>query len=76
LEARRAGDVETATARLGRAVRLAHESGDTGTARLPARVVDVRDPATGTVRLRARVADADEMTLDTRSTVTRRVGRA
>ncbi|MFI9813452.1 vWA domain-containing protein [Saccharothrix variisporea] len=75
LEARKAGDAETATARLGRAVKLAHESGRTDTAKLLAKVVEVQDPATGTVRLRARVADADEMTLDTRSTVTRRVGK-
>lgn len=73
LEARKAGDAETATARLGRAVKLAHESGSTDTAKLLAKVVEVQDPATGTVRLRSRVADADEMTLDTRSTVTRRV---
>ncbi|MEU4803849.1 VWA domain-containing protein [Actinosynnema sp. NPDC023587] len=75
LEARKSGDVETATARLGRAVRLAHESGNTGTAKLLAKVVEVQDPATGTVKLRARVADVDEMTLDTRSTMTKRVGR-
>ncbi|MEV0679228.1 VWA domain-containing protein [Actinosynnema sp. NPDC050436] len=75
LEARKSGDVETATARLGRAVRLAHESGNTGTAKLLAKVVEVQDPATGTVKLRARVADVDEMTLDTRSTVTKRVGK-
>ncbi|GAA0222107.1 VWA domain-containing protein [Saccharothrix mutabilis subsp. mutabilis] len=75
LEARKAGDADTATARLGRAVKLAHESGSTDTAKLLAKVVDVQDPATGTVRLRSRVADADEMTLDTRSTVTRRVGK-
>ncbi|WP_433274052.1 VWA domain-containing protein [Actinosynnema sp. CS-041913] len=75
LEARKSGDVESATARLGRAVKLAHESGNTDTAKLLAKVVDVQDPARGTVKLRARVADADEMTLDTRSTVTRRVGK-
>ncbi|PSL57566.1 von Willebrand factor type A domain-containing protein [Saccharothrix carnea] len=73
LEARKAGDVGRATAKLGRAVRLAHESGNTDTAKLLAGVVDVEDPGTGTVKLRARVADADEMTLDTRSTVTKRV---
>lgn len=75
LEARKSGDVGRATAKLGRAVRLAHESGNTDTAKLLARVVEVEDPRTGTVKLRARVADADEMTLDTRSTVTKRVGK-
>jgi hypothetical protein len=49
---------------------LAQESGNDGTARLLARVVDVVDAATGTVRLRPKVDDADEMALDTRSTKT------
>lgn len=70
LAARKAGDVATATARLGRAVALADASGNDGTARLLARVVDVVDAPTGTVALRAKVEDADEMTLDTRSTKT------
>ena len=70
LEARKAGDEDTATAKLGRAVALAHQSGNQDTANLLANVVDVIDPATGTVRLKARVADADEMALDTRSTKT------
>jgi hypothetical protein len=70
LEARRAGDDDIATASLGRAVALAHESGNEDTARLLAKVVDVVDPVTGTVRLKAKVADADEMALDTRSTKT------
>ncbi len=70
LAARKAGDVATATARLGRAVALADASGNDGTARLLARVVDVVDAPSGTVALRARVDDVDEMTLDTRSTKT------
>jgi hypothetical protein len=74
LEARKDGDERTATARLGRAVQLASESGNDGTMRLLHAVVEVDDAATGTVRLRSDVADADEMTLDTRSTKTVRVG--
>jgi hypothetical protein len=70
LEARKAGDEDTATGRLGQAVALAHESGNEDTAKLLAKVVDVIDPATGTIRLKAKVADADEMALDTRSTKT------
>jgi hypothetical protein len=70
LEARKAGDEDSAAARLGRAVALAHESGNEDTAKLLAKVVDVIDPATGTIRLKAKVADADEMALDTRSTKT------
>ncbi len=70
LEARKDGDEETATAKLGRAVRLAQQSGNSDTARLLEKVVDVVDAATGTVRLRKKVDDADEMALDTRSTKT------
>lgn len=70
LEARKQGDEETATAKLGRAVALAAESGNDDTARLLAKVVDVVDAATGTVRLKKRVDDVDEMALDTRSTKT------
>ncbi|HTU72273.1 MAG TPA: VWA domain-containing protein [Trebonia sp.] len=73
LEARKQGDEETATARLGRAVVLAKESGNEDTAKLLAKVVDVVDEATGTVRLKKKVDDADEMALDTRSTKTVRV---
>ncbi|MFF3620326.1 VWA domain-containing protein [Streptomyces sp. NPDC002467] len=73
LEARKLGDVEGATAKLGRAVQLAGASGNADTAKLLAKVVDVVDAVTGTVRLKAKVADADEMTLETRSTQTVRV---
>ena len=73
LEAAKRGDEETATARLGRAVALAHEAGNEDTARLLAKVVDVQDEATGTVRLKKKVDAADEMALDTRSTKTVRV---
>jgi hypothetical protein len=70
LEARKQGDEETATAKLGRAVALAHQSGNEDTAKLLAKVVDVVDVDTGTVRLKKQVEDADEMALDTRSTKT------
>jgi hypothetical protein len=73
LEARQQGDERTATARLGRAVALAHQAGNEDTARLLAKVVDVVDEATGTVRLKKKVDAADEMALDTRSTKTVRV---
>jgi hypothetical protein len=73
LEANKRGDEELATARLGRAVALAHQAGNEETARLLASVVDVVDEATGTVRLRKKVDAAAEMALDTRSTKTVRV---
>jgi von Willebrand factor type A C-terminal domain/von Willebrand factor type A domain len=75
LEARREGDVDTATARLGRAKKLATESGNAAITGLLDKVLD-EDPATGKFRLRQNVDDADEMTLDTQSSVTVRVGKA
>ena len=73
LEASKRGEEELATARLGRAVALAHQEGNEETARLLASVVDVVDEATGTVRLKKKVDAAAEMALDTRSTKTVRV---
>ncbi|GAA3445944.1 vWA domain-containing protein [Planomonospora venezuelensis] len=74
LGARAAGDLDTATARLGRARRLAEESGNDGTARLLDRVVEI-DPGTGTARLRRTVDRADEIALDTGSVRTARMRR-
>lgn len=73
LAARQRGDDDEATARLGKAVQLAHEAGHEDTARLLSKVVDVVDEATGTVRLKKKVDAADEMALDTRSVKTVRV---
>ncbi|MGP4004143.1 vWA domain-containing protein [Streptomyces sp. 8N706] len=73
LDARKSGDRDGATAKLGRAVQLASVSGNEATARLLAKVVDVVDAPTGTVRLKVKVTEADEMTLETRSTKTVRV---
>ncbi|MEV4437533.1 VWA domain-containing protein [Streptomyces sp. NPDC049577] len=73
LDLRKAGDVDGATAKLGRAVQLASRSGHEDTAKLLAKVVDVVDAATGTVRLKAKVSEEAEMTLETRSTKTVRV---
>jgi von Willebrand factor type A C-terminal domain/von Willebrand factor type A domain len=67
LAARRAGDYQTATYRLGRAASLAHAAGNRETTRLLLRVVDIEDPERGTVRLKSEVSKEDEMTLDTRS---------
>ncbi len=76
LEARKRGDEETAAAKLGRAVALAHQSGNEDTAKLLAKVVDVVDVETGRVRLKKKVDDVDEMALDTRSSKTVRVKKA
>jgi hypothetical protein len=75
LEARKSGDLDTATAKLGRAVQLAAQAGNEDTAKLLSKVVEVEDPATGTVRLKAKVNDVDEMSLDIGSSKTVRVGK-
>lgn len=72
LAARTNGDLATATAKLHRAMTLAVESGNDGTAKLLNKVIEV-DEHTGTARLRRDVAAADEMALDARSTRTARV---
>ncbi|GAB3237695.1 vWA domain-containing protein [Kineosporia babensis] len=75
LAAKAAGDAETATTKLGRAVALAAETGnDEATSKLR-KVVDIDDPATGTVRLKRSVDKLDEMALDTASTKTTRVNK-
>jgi hypothetical protein len=76
LAARDAGDVETATSKLGRAVQLAEESGHTDTAKLLAKVVDVVDAHTGTVRLKQKVAGVDAELANVRSVKTIRVKNA
>ncbi|MBO0651466.1 VWA domain-containing protein [Streptomyces triculaminicus] len=73
LDLRKSGDVDGATAKLGRAVQLASRSGHEDTAKLLAKVVDVVDAANGTVRLKTKVSEEAEMTLETRSTKTVRV---
>ncbi len=75
LAARDAGDVEAATAKLGKAVKLATESGHTDTAKLLAKVVDVVDPVTGTVRLRKKVEGVDAEIANVRSVKTIRTKR-
>jgi hypothetical protein len=73
LEARAHGDTEKATKLLGKAVKIANESGNEATAKLLRQVVDVQDAETGTVRLRLGVAKEDSMALETRSTKTARI---
>lgn len=75
LDARARGDLDRATAMLGRAVKLAHDSGNEATAKLLRTVVDVEDADTGTVRLKRSVAKADAMALETRSTKTARLAK-
>jgi len=73
LEARASGNTDVATAKLGKAVKIAYESGNEATAKLLRTIVDVENPAEGTVRLKRAVAKEDEMALETRSTKTSRI---
>lgn len=73
LAAKASGDEATATTKLGRAVKLAAETGNEEATSKLRKVVDVTDEAEGTVRLKARVDKADEMALDTASTKTTRI---
>ncbi len=75
LEARASGDTERATALLGKAVKIAHESGNESTAKLLRSVVDIQDAESGTVRLKSAVNKEDEMALETRSTKTARIAK-
>ncbi len=76
LDARNRGNVEVATAKLGRAVKIAHESGNEATAKLLRTVVEIEDAPTGTVRLKKAIAKEDEMALETRSTKTTRIPKS
>ncbi len=76
LDARNQGNVEVATAKLGRAVKIAYESGNEATAKLLKTVVEIEDAPTGTVRLKKTIAKEDEMALETRSTKTTRIPKS
>ncbi len=73
LAAKAMGDTATATTKLGRAVQLATQTGDSDATNRLQRVVNIDDAATGKVRLRRNVDRLDEMALDTASTKTTRV---
>ncbi|MBU4207489.1 MAG: VWA domain-containing protein, partial [Actinobacteria bacterium] len=73
LAAKDAGDLATATTKLGRAVQLATETGNAEATSKLRKVVDIADARTGTVRLKQAVDKADEMALDTASTKTTRI---
>ena len=70
LAARQAGNEEAATVKLGKAAKLAAETGNEATTKLLRKVVDIVDAQEGTVKLRRNVSTEDVMTLDTRSTKT------
>ncbi|WP_406832300.1 VWA domain-containing protein [Pedococcus sp. KACC 23699] len=73
LAAKAAGDTDTATVKLGRAVQLAVETGNEEATTRLRKIVEIEDAGTGTVRLKRSVNKLDEMALDTASTKTTRV---
>ncbi len=73
LAAKAAGDEETATQKLGRAAKLAAETGNEEATTRLRKVVEIDDADTGTVRLRRDASKLDDMALDTSSTKTTRV---
>lgn len=73
LAAKAAGDTDTATVKLGRAVQLAQETGNEEATTRLRKIVEIEDAGTGTVRLKRSVSKLDEMALDTASTKTTRV---
>lgn len=72
IDAHRSGDLSTATDRLGKAVRLANESGNDDVIERISTLAEIDDPVTGRVRLKAKVEDVNVLTLETRSTRTSR----
>jgi hypothetical protein len=72
LQARRDGDMPTATAKLRRAVQLAKAAGNEATLKLLRHVVDIDDEK-GTVKFKRHVDEADEKELDVGSKRTVRV---
>jgi hypothetical protein len=72
LQARERGDDDTATHLLGKAVKLAADSGNDEITNRLKKVVDIQDAVTGTVRLKRSVSDAATMDLELESTTTKR----
>jgi hypothetical protein len=73
LDLRGQGNEAAATQLLGRAVKIAHESGNAEMTQRLAKVVDVLDVATGTVRPKRDVSKAAAMDLELESRTTKRV---
>ncbi|HXN62461.1 MAG TPA: VWA domain-containing protein [Acidimicrobiales bacterium] len=71
----RAGDLDSATNRAGRAVRMAHEAGNEDVLERLSKMFEVDDRATGRVRPRRNVDDVDVMIIETKSTRTSRTAK-
>jgi Mg-chelatase subunit ChlD len=75
LEHRARGDEAVATQLLGKAVKIAHTSGNEEMTHRLKKVVEVLDASTGTVRLKRDAAKAATMDLELESRTTKRVRR-
>ncbi|HEX5416691.1 MAG TPA: VWA domain-containing protein [Chloroflexota bacterium] len=75
LQKRAEGDTDAATHLLGRAAKLAEETGNEEITVWLRKVVDIVDAPTGTVRLKRNVDAANAMDLEVESTSTRRIAR-
>ena len=75
LDMREQGHDAAATQMLGRAVKIAHDSGNAEMTQRLAKVVEVVDVATGTVRLKREVSKAATMDLQLESRTTKRVAK-
>ena len=73
LDARAQGNDAAATHLLGKAVKIAHESGNVEMTQRLAKVVDVVEVATGTVRLKREVSKVAAMDLELESRTTKRM---
>jgi hypothetical protein len=76
LDARAQGNDAAATQLLGKAVKIAHESGNAAMTQRLAKVVDVVEVATGTVRLKREVSKAAAMDLELESRTTKRMKKS
>jgi hypothetical protein len=76
LEHRARGDEAAATQLLGKAVKIAHASGNADMTQRLKKVVDVIDPSAGTVRLKKDAAKAATMDLELESRTTKRVKKS
>lgn len=72
----RIGDVDSATDRAGRAVRMAHQAGNHDVIDRLSKLVEIEDAATGRVRLKAKVDALDVMIFETKSTRTSRTPKS
>jgi hypothetical protein len=73
MDARSQGNDAMATQLLGKAVKIAHESGNVEMTQRLAKVVDVVEVATGTVRLKREVSKVAAMDLELESRTTKRM---